>query len=181
MRSASVDVATLWSPFGAVAVHFDDRQAGMKTLDDIHLALREGTVDAELIVDVEELIHRWLAEKHLGVVEAWPAGIVPADMDAAGIEELHASLVVFVREHMDHPQAGLAVWAIGKLARVSDEPLFAAALEKGLQGDDNLLYQAVIALDNLEVLPGDIMSFSGDDVDINRQIARDYLDSRSVE
>lgn len=106
----------------------------MKTLDDIHLALREGTVDAELVVEVEELIHRWLAEKHLGVVEAWPAGIVQAELDAAGIDELHASLVVFVRSHMDHPQAGLAVWAIGKLVRASDEPLFAAALENGLPG-----------------------------------------------
>ena len=151
----------------------------MRTLDDVQAALREGTVDANLVLEVEEVIHRWLAEKHLGVLEAWPTGLAPTEVDERCIDDLHASLVAFVRANWSHAQVGLAVWAIGKLVRSDDEPLFAAALEEGLRGDDNLIYQAVIALGNLELLPSEITSFSGDDVETNRQTARTYLDHRS--
>ncbi len=153
----------------------------IRTVDDVHAALRDGIVDAPLVLDVEDLIHRWLAEKHLGVTEEWPKRLVPFEVDERCIDELHGSLVHFVRANWSHPQAGLAVWAIGKLVRVADEPLFAAALEQGLEGDDNLLYQAVIALDNLRLLPGEIMSFSGDAVETNRETARNYLAHRSPE
>jgi hypothetical protein len=150
----------------------------MKTFDDIHLALREGTVDGELLWDVEEVIHHWLTKKHHGIAEDWPAGIEPIDVDAQLIDDLHTSLVRFVRENLSHPHAGLAIWAIGKLVWASDEPLFAAAVEHGLRGDDNLVYQAVIALDNLKALPGDVTSFSGHEVEANRKIAREYLKHR---
>ncbi|MFT5051945.1 MAG: hypothetical protein ACI8QZ_003376 [Chlamydiales bacterium] len=150
-----------------------------KTLDEVHAALRDGRVDAPLLADVEDLIHRWLAEQHLGIVEEWPKGLIQFEVDAHCINELHGSLMHFVRGNWSHPQAGLAIWAIGKLVRAEDETLFAEALEHGLHGDDNLLYQAVIALDNLELLPGEIMSFSGHDVETNRQTARIYLATRS--
>ena len=105
----------------------------MRTFDDVYVALREGTIDAELVLDLEAVIHRWLAEKHLGVVEEWPTGLAPAEVDARCIDELHASLVAFVWANWSHPLVGLAVWTIGKLVRADDEALFAAALEQGLR------------------------------------------------
>jgi hypothetical protein len=152
----------------------------MKTFDDIHMALSEGAVDGELLWDVEEVIHHWLTKKHHGIEENWPSGSEPSEVNAQVIDELHTSLVRFVRGNLSHPHAGTTIWVIGKLVRASDEPLFAAAVAQGLRGDDNLVYQAVIALDNLEALPGNVSSFSGHEVETNRQIAREYLKHRGT-
>jgi hypothetical protein len=88
-------------------------------------------------------------------------------------------LVRFVEAQPDHPNVPTAVWALGKLFDKELKPLFEEVLRHHVEGDSGALYQAIIALDNLDVdFPEAHGSYSLDDVEKNRRMARAYLERR---
>jgi hypothetical protein len=129
---------------------------------------------------MEEAVHRYLTARQLSGDASLQEVGAPSALRETDIDALHAALVHFIRNNMAHPQTGLAIWATAKLARPGDEPLFAAALRQGLEGDDSLLYQSIIALDNLRVLPHKVTSFSATEFETNRETARAYLAERPI-
>ena len=76
-------------------------------------------------------------------VLAEPAG--PADL-----ARLRGHLVDLVRAGVPAPAAGAAVFALGKLYDPGLTGFFVEVLQRYLRGDANVLYQAMIALDNLD-------------------------------
>jgi hypothetical protein len=73
------------------------------------------------------------------------------------------------------PAAG-AVFALGKRHDRALEGLFVELLREHVDGDANVLYQAMIALDNLDVpVFAGRDSMSVFDVEVNRLLARKYL------
>jgi len=149
-------------------------------LDEIRDRILSGAIDADLL---------WSVGQAFGGVGSEPSAVGswihsrPADPDSdlklttGEAETVHTALITFITDRTEHPQGPLAVWAIGKLARREDESVFRGAVQRGLEGNDDLLYQAIIALDNLGVLPGEVTSFSAHDVEANRAIGRGYLES----
>ncbi len=88
-------------------------------------------------------------------------------------------LVRLVEENPDHADLGTAVWAPGKLFDPLLKPLFESVLRRHLDGDAGVLYQAIIALDNLEVeFPEAEGSFSIYEEEKNRRMAGAYLERK---
>jgi hypothetical protein len=142
-------------------------------------ALRErihsGTADADLLWDVGQSLGRWRSDKSGGArPEAEEPGVLA--LNDLQVIQLRDDLIAFTNSFPRHSEVPLAVWAIGKLVDHEHEPFFRAVLERGLTGDDAVLYQAIIALGNLERLPSEITSFAAHDVEANRAIARSYLE-----
>ncbi len=74
------------------------------------------------------------------------------------------------------PMAGGAVFALGKLHAAGLAPFFVEVVRSQLDGDENVLYQAMIALDNLgEPVFAGQDSMSVTDVAENRSLAVGYL------
>ncbi|WP_224371717.1 M20 family metallopeptidase [Hyalangium versicolor] len=105
----------------------------------------------------------------------WPPEVIAQETSKEGDRKLRDALTRFVRRWIEHPSAGLAVWALGKLRAPEFKPLFDEVLEHHLERDPNLLYQALIALQNLDIpLSGLRQDMSVDEVERNRAIARSY-------
>jgi hypothetical protein len=125
-----------------------------------------------------QLLERWnCMERGTGPVAGWPDEVTDEELDLARVNQLRQILISFIREHGDHVAIGTAVWALGKLPRAEDEPLFAEVLRAELDGRGDVLHQALIALDNLDRLPPSDQprSFAASNVDANRELARQYL------
>ena len=138
-------------------------------------ALQSDDVDPDLLWHVGDVLTRWLTERSGGRMEGYGPEVMDIELDEEAVDALHAALLSLVEPDLTHPQAGMIVWLIGKLARPGDLPLFERALESGLAGRDDLLYQALIALDNLDELAADASSFAAFEVEKNRDLARAYL------
>jgi hypothetical protein len=69
----------------------------------------------------------------------------------AEVRQLRDRLADLVRAGAPAPVAGAAVFALGKLHDAELRPFFVGVLRRYLAGDAGVLYQAMIALDNLEV------------------------------
>ncbi|HYH98290.1 M20 family metallopeptidase [Hyalangium sp.] len=105
----------------------------------------------------------------------WPPEVIDQETSEAGVHLLRDALTRFIHRWMEHPSAGLAVWALGKLHYPGLKPLFDEVLEHHLERDPNLLYQALIALQNLGIrLPGEEQGMSVYEVERNRVMARSY-------
>src|SRR4051794_19757780 len=98
-----------------------------------------------------------------------PAG--PADL-----ERLRDSLTELIRTRPSADVTGLAVFALGKLYDPVLTEFFVQILRDQLHGDAGVLYQAMIALDNLgaNVFAGR-QSMSVRDEDENRALAADFV------
>ena len=153
----------------------------MTSISDVVDALRQDGVDPALLWHVGDLLTRWLTEQSGGRLEGYGPEVMGAELDEAGVGALHSALLGLVEPDLSHPHADMIVWLIGKLARPTDRQLFEQALERGLAGDDGLLYQALIALDNLDALDAGTTSFAAFEVDKNRDLARAYLKRRAEE
>jgi hypothetical protein len=142
--------------------------------------IRDGSINADLLWTLGQAFGR-TGSRPLSVT-SWvhsrqPEADSGLDLSAEEVASLHAALVQLIDDHAPHPETPLAVWAVGKLARPDDEALFRRCVRRGLEGDDDLLYQAIISLSNLDALPAGITSFAAHDVDANREIGRRYLES----
>jgi hypothetical protein len=71
--------------------------------------------------------------------------------DPADLSRLRKGLVDFVRAGAPSPIAGAAVFALGKLYDPTLTEFFVAVLRDHLHADAHVLYQAMIALHNLDV------------------------------
>jgi len=109
-------------------------------------------------------------------VLAEPAG--PED-----VARLRSRLVELVRTGVPAPVAGAAVFALGKLYDPGLTGFFVEVLRRYLHADAGVLYQAMIALDNLGVgVFADRRSMSVLAEDENRVLATEFLrqsDTRS--
>ena len=89
---------------------------------------------------------------------------------------LRQELVRLLESDFDHPEAGPALWALGKLYDPALRPLFERALHHHLERNANVLYQAIIALNNLGVeFPEAHGAFAFNDVERNRAMAKAHL------
>jgi succinyl-diaminopimelate desuccinylase len=105
----------------------------------------------------------------------WPPEVIGQEVSEAGERQLRDALIRFVRRRMEHPEMGMAVWALGKLHDPELRALFDEVLEHHLERDPNALYQALIALQNLGIrLPGEEQGMSVYEVERNRGMARSY-------
>jgi hypothetical protein len=79
--------------------------------------------------------------------------------------------------HLDAAQRGAVVWVLGKFHRPELRGFFERVLREELAGEGAVLWQALVALDNLE--PGILRENGGGsilDVERNRVIARERLE-----
>ena len=148
----------------------------MTSIEDLVDSLRSDDVDPDLLWRVGDLLTRWLAVQSGGRMVGYGPEVMDVELKDADIEAVHGALRALVEDGLSHPHAATIVWLLGKLARPADQNLFEHALERGLDDRDDLLYQALIALDNLGELAADATSFAAFDVDTNRALARAYLD-----
>jgi hypothetical protein len=141
--------------------------------------IRDGSIDADLLWSLGQAFGRTGSSSPS--VTSWVHSGEPEvdsglDLSADEVASLHTALVRLIEDEATHPETPLAVWAVGKLARPDDEALFRRCVRRGLEGDDDLLYQAIIGLSNLDALPAGITSFAALDVEVNREIGRRYLE-----
>lgn len=133
-------------------------------------------------------------EKHSGVGSelsraeqvasfGWSEALLDATLDDAEVLQLRDALVARIRRWPHAQHVGLALWALGKLYDDSLLPVFVEALTALLAHDPvdaTAVYQAMIALDNLEEHPfGDRQSVSAFDEQQNLADARAYLARRA--
>ncbi len=149
----------------------------MTSVPDILASIRNDDVDPDLLWRVSELLTRWRTEESGGRLEGFGPEVMEVELDRADIDALRLALLGLVEPDLSHPQASTIVWLLGKWASPEDQPLFRRALERGVEEGDDLLYQALIALDNLGVLNADTTSFSAFEVETNRALAQAYLAS----
>ena len=83
-------------------------------------------------------------------------------------------------EGADSPLRGPAYWALGKRRDPRDVAPLIAALRRELPRDPDVVYQILIALENLgePAFPPDQRERSSRDHELNRATAQRYLDSR---
>lgn len=149
----------------------------MTSVPDILAPIRKDEVDPDLLWRVSELLTRWRTDESEGRLEGFGPEVMEVELDRPGIDALRLALLGLVEPDLSHPHASAIVWLLGKWACTEDQPLFRRALELGAEGADDLLYQALIALDNLEVLNAHTTSFSAFEVETNRALAQAYLAS----
>jgi HEAT repeat protein len=102
--------------------------------------------------------------------------VVAEPASPADIAKLRASLVDLVRAGAPDPVAGAAVFALGKLHDPGLTEFLVEVLRTYLKSNAGVLYQAMIALDNLGVdVFGGRQSMSVLAVDENRALAHDFL------
>lgn len=105
----------------------------------------------------------------------WPPEVIDQETSEPGGRQLRDALIRFIRRWREHPAAGMAVWALGKLRDPELRPLFDEVLEHHLERDPNVLFQALMALRNLGIrVPGDEQGLSVHEVERNRILARSY-------
>jgi succinyl-diaminopimelate desuccinylase len=105
----------------------------------------------------------------------WPPEVIDQEISLVGGHQLRDALVRFIHRWMEHPAAGMAVWALGKLHDPALKPVFDEVLDHHLERDPNVLFQAMMALQNLGIrMPGDPQGMSILEVERNRILARSY-------
>ncbi len=111
----------------------------------------------------------------------WPPEVIEQETSEAGGRQLRDALIRFIRRWQENPAAGMAVWALGKLRDPELKSLFEEVLEHHLERDPNVLFQALIALQNLGIrMPGDEQGMSVHEVERNRILARSYRMQRGT-
>jgi succinyl-diaminopimelate desuccinylase len=105
----------------------------------------------------------------------WPPEVIEQETSEAGAHQLREALTRFIHRWMAHPSAGLAVWALSKLRDPGLKPLFDEVLEHHLERDPSILFQALVALQNVGIrLPGAEQGLSVNEAERNRVLARSY-------
>ena len=137
-------------------------------------SLWDGSAEGEHLWVLSDVIRLWRTPPG-SERPPWPDELAPTTITDQVIEELGPALVSYIEA--DWSGAAGAVWVLGKLGRDEDEPLFVRALTLGLEGDDGLLHQGLIALHDLGRLPQEVTALSAAEPEANRRIARAYLDS----
>jgi hypothetical protein len=143
--------------------------------------LREGirAGNGDLLLDVAYAFekHRGLGKTATGNL-GWTEKIIRTDFSDNDIALLKVDLVQFIQNNLAHPEAGTAIWALGKLIDASLKPTLIAILQQQItqNADAFAMFQTMIALENLgENLFGDMVSRSILDAKENRALAEDYL------
>lgn len=92
----------------------------------------------------------------------------------ADAQQLKSALIEIVAGGAQNDETGAALWALGKLHDVSLKPIFQNALRASLEGDANILWQAMCSLD---LLGENVLRGGGSlrDENANREKARSYL------
>jgi HEAT repeat protein len=102
--------------------------------------------------------------------------VVAEPASPADVARLRASLVDLVHVGAPDPVAGAAVFALGKLHNPGLTEFFVEVLRTYLRGNAGVLYQAMIALDNLGVdVFGGRQSMSVLAEEENRALAHEFL------
>jgi hypothetical protein len=105
----------------------------------------------------------------------WPPEVLDQEPSEVGAQQLRDALTRFIRKWMDHPSAGLAVWALSKLRDPGLKALLDEVLDHHLEGDPNILFQTLVALQNLGIrIPGGEQGLAIHEVERNRSLARSY-------
>lgn len=111
----------------------------------------------------------------------WPSDVLEEELTKKNVAQLRHSVESRLQSGLRPDLSSTGIWALGKLRDPTLQPLFERFLSKSLkEGGDRVLYQALIALDNLleDVFPtGE--GASPLDVRRNRDLAHEYLKSKS--
>lgn len=109
----------------------------------------------------------------------WPPEVMEQATPAHQIRRLYEAVTRFIERNLGHSAVGPAVFALGKTSEPGAQPVFDKVLEHHLERDGAVLYQALIALENLGVLlPGSNGQWSIRDTKHHQKIARNYLSQK---
>ena len=140
-----------------------------------------GSADPETAVHGIELAISFI-EHYRGQIEGLSYDeVIHEPATPADLKLLRDRLVELVRTRPPAQVASAAVFALGKLFDKQLQPFFIEVLRNHLHGDAGVLYQAMIALDNLdvEVFAGQ-RSMSILDEQLNRELAARFLQQSEV-
>lgn len=133
------------------------------------------TGDAELAA---YLIEKSTSPEADGASLGWPQEVTAHCVTNEERFAIEQALACFIEKNLRSSSVSAAVWALGKARRACHKELFERVLRVQIDGDPTVLFQAMIALDNLgaEIRRGN-NSLCITETAMNRQLCRAYLDS----
>lgn len=122
-------------------------------------------------------------EKGLGQVanELWPVELVESDVDDEDVRDVSGAIVYLIQSNASDQLKASAIWAIGKTRDKKFKSVYIDVIKEYDSIENVLLYQALIALGEIEPLPSEGGSMSLFDADGNKLLARKYLEQNSGE
>lgn len=152
-------------------------------LDRIEAASVE--VATEELLRVAFVMHLYVMSGSVSVADAefhgWSPEVTEMTVDARQFERAQALMDSAIGALDEDPdRQASAVWVLGKSMEPGHQARYEELLRTNVDdGDPNVLFQAMIALNNLGIDFENEGSFSVADVERNREVVRAYLDRSS--
>lgn len=110
--------------------------------------------------------------------EAWPDEIKNINIDLQEINFLKKKLISLLTKQISDKLFGTAIWAFSKICKEEDFGLLLGFLIKYQDGDSEVLYQILCALDNIRMnILGNSSSMF--DIEKNRILAKEFIKKES--
>ncbi|MEW8073997.1 MAG: hypothetical protein AB2826_26655 [Candidatus Thiodiazotropha sp.] len=113
--------------------------------------------------------------------DAWDEDIQEINITQAQVLMLKATLFEFIKDNLDDPNVGTAIWVFGKIAVTDDKVFLVGLLKRYVDNNPQVLYQVMIALNNLGEVIFNEKSSSLIDYELNVNLAKKYLELEGLE